>query len=132
MRPVLAITFLKEFAVRLTLIALILRAFLPVGWMPNPEGLGSGAAIVLCTSHGPVEAIIGPDGKPKEIPGPKGGHGDFCAHATCGSHFVPACAPALSAPYTEQAALHIARYEDWPTFAEHYRQQIPRGPPLLV
>src|SRR5580704_4013467 len=45
--------------VHIALAALILRAFLPAGWMPNPKGPAQ-SAFVICTMDGPV---IGTDGK---------------------------------------------------------------------
>lgn len=36
------------------MIAMILRALLPAGWMPNPDGLANGIPWVICTGQGPM------------------------------------------------------------------------------
>ena len=46
----------------LALAAIALRAIIPVGWMPGSSA--DGTAVVLCTSQGLIEVILGEDGKP--------------------------------------------------------------------
>lgn len=53
--------FHRLFALQCLLLAIALRAFVPVGWMPAPSG--TGVTITICTGAGLVEAEIGPDGK---------------------------------------------------------------------
>ena len=48
----------RRAAIHLALIALILRGFLPTGWMPNPEGPDQ-TAFVICTMDGPVQSTDG-------------------------------------------------------------------------
>ena len=43
----------RRAAIHLALAALILRAFLPAGWMPNPHGAGQ-SALIICSMDGPV------------------------------------------------------------------------------
>jgi hypothetical protein len=38
----------------LALSAMLLRAFLPAGWMPDSQSPG---ALVICTAHGPVREV---------------------------------------------------------------------------
>ena len=60
---------LRPVLIHLALAALIMRALIPAGWMPNPQGVGE-SAFVICTMDGPV---VGTDGKAlpgKDDPGP--------------------------------------------------------------
>ena len=41
----------RQAALHLALAAMMLRALLPVGWMPNPAGLGQ-SSFVICTADG--------------------------------------------------------------------------------
>jgi hypothetical protein len=90
---------LRRAAIHIALAALILRAFLPAGWMPNPQGLGE-TAFVICTMDGPV---IAPSGK--ALPGKD----DPRAHETCpfaaGAQLAqPADFIALAAPELSSTA----------------------------
>jgi hypothetical protein len=67
-----------------------MRALIPAGWMPNPQGVGE-SAFVICTMDGPV---VGTDGK--ALPGKD----DPRAHESC-----PFAAAASLAPPTDFAAL---------------------------
>jgi len=64
---------LRHTLVHIALAALILRAFLPTGWMPNPQG-PTESAFVICTMDGPVQTTDG-----KALPGKD----DPRAHETC-------------------------------------------------
>ena len=44
---------LKLAGIQIALVAMILRALLPLGWMPDTEG-SSGAPFVICTMNGPM------------------------------------------------------------------------------
>jgi hypothetical protein len=64
---------LRHSLAHIALAALILRAFLPTGWMPNPQGPAE-SAFVICTMDGAVETTDG-----KALPGKD----DPRAHETC-------------------------------------------------
>ena len=49
---------LRQIAVQAAMIAMIMRALLPAGWMPNPAGLANGTPWVICTGQGPM--MMGP------------------------------------------------------------------------
>jgi len=69
---------LRRAAIHIALIALILRGFLPTGWMPNPQGTGE-TAFVICTMDGPVATTDG-----NALPGKAPiGKDDPRAHETC-------------------------------------------------
>ena len=80
----------RRAAIHLALIALILRGFLPTGWMPNPQGADQ-TAFVICTMDGPVQSTDG-----KTLPGKD----DPRAHESC-----PFAAGAALAPPTDFIAL---------------------------
>jgi hypothetical protein len=89
----------RKAAIHLALAALILRGFLPAGWMPNPKGPGE-SAFVICTMDGPV---ISTDGKAEQ------GKDDPRAHENCpfaaGAQLAPSADfIALAAPQLSRAA----------------------------
>jgi hypothetical protein len=85
--------------VHVALAAMILRALLPAGWMPNPKGPAE-SAFVICTMDGPV---ISTDGKAQP------GKDDPRAHESCPFVAGAQLAPpmdfiALAAPQLSRAA----------------------------
>ena len=120
---------LRHAFIHLALLALILRGFMPTGWMPNTQTPGE-SMFVVCTMDGPVQAWDG-----KALPGKD----DPRAHETCPFaaaaatglaplvDFVAIAAPQLSetaAPRTLTAA-PAAR-------APPYAQASSRAPPSLI
>ena len=111
----------------LALAAMILRAFLPAGWMPNLQE-GGQTALVICTMDGAVEAMSG-----KAL----AGKDDPRAHESC--PFAAAAQPvaindfvALAAPELSSSAAprHLAAGPQ----ARHtpYLQPASRAPPSLI
>jgi hypothetical protein len=111
----------------LALAAMILRAFLPAGWMPNVQQ-GGQTALVICTMDGTVEVLSG-----KTLPGKD----DPRAHESC--PFAAAAQPvavndfvALAAPELSSSAAprHLATGLQ----AHHapYIQPASRAPPSLI
>lgn len=129
MRSRIAAAFAHAFLVRLTLIALLVGAAVPIGWMPNPEGAGSGAPIVICTGHGPINAFIGKDGKPINHPGSQS---DICVYAAAAAPATPAPAPALFVLSAATRAYAPRRKSRVAILAAHYRPQAARAPPLAA
>jgi len=80
---------LRHTLIHIALAALILRAFLPTGWMPNPQG-PTESAFVICTMDGPVQTTDG-----KALPGKD----DPRAHEACPF----AAAPHLATPLVATA-----------------------------
>lgn len=73
----------------LVALALLLRAAIPAGWMPDSE---SGHWIRLCTTAGPTVAWLDHDGTPKEHP--DGTAADqHCTFSTLGAPLTPPEAP---------------------------------------
>jgi hypothetical protein len=116
----------RRAAVHLALIALILRGFLPAGWMPNPQGFGQ-TAFVICTMDGPVTATDG-----KALPGKD----DPRAHETC--PFAHAAQPAhlndfaaLAAPQLSQTAALRVDLAGMEARRSAYLKPASRAPPSL-
>ena len=72
---------------RLVLAAMLLRAFVPAGWMPNISGLARGVPIVICSGSGAQTVLVDPDGKPVQPANPTD-HG-VCAFAASGPLALP-------------------------------------------
>ncbi len=89
--------------VHLALAALILRAFLPAGWMPNPQGVGE-TAFVICTMDGPVSVMDG-----KALPGKD----DPRAHESC--PFAAAAQPTQANQFAVLAAPELSSSAAPPT-----------------
>jgi hypothetical protein len=111
----------------LALAAMILRAFLPAGWMPNLQE-GGQTALVICTMDGAVVDMSG-----KALPGKD----DPRAHESC--PFAAAAQPApvndfiaLAAPELSQSAAprHLAL--GVPARLASYLQPASRAPPSLI
>lgn len=120
-------------AIYIALAAMMLRALLPIGWMPNTAG-AQGTPIMLCTIDGPVHILIGSNGQPiKQKPAPADGHHhDVCPFGAAPHFATPVPALALAAP---TAAAHFANFAVEPNIiggAQRYSQQAPRAPPSLV
>lgn len=115
---------LKRGGLHLALVAMMLQALLPAGWMPTTE---AGSPLVICTAAGAVHQ----DGSSKQTPS-SGKEHSVCPFAAASIAAPPADFVALPAP-TEQGAteLSFARRE---RFAEKPRfvQSNPRAPPTLV
>ncbi|MFZ1991498.1 MAG: DUF2946 family protein [Alphaproteobacteria bacterium] len=132
MRSRIAAAFAHAFLVRLTLVALLVGALLPAGWMPNPDGLASGTPIVMCTGHGPMTIIDqGMDhaGKPaKQQNAPS----DVCVFAAAAAHATPVSLPALNVPRAVTRAPARQRNLFASVRVARYRPQAARAPPLAA
>ena len=140
-------TSFRRAAVCLALAAMMLRALMPAGWMPNPSGAG-GSLFVICDmdqadmsqmdmSHMSAADMANMDmsGSGKDSPGKHSGdahHNEACPFAAAPHVATPSIVatlllPSLLAKFSpflagEQAAIKAATYNP----------QSPRGPPLPV
>ena len=119
--------------IHLALAALMLRALMPDGWMPN-TALAGGMPIALCTIDGPVNLVVGLDGKPapQDPAHNDGRHVDVCPFAAA-PHFAtvtPSVVPDL--PFAE--ASHTPRLAQPGIFGgvRRHTPQSPRAPPSFV
>ena len=74
-------------ALWLAIAAMVLRAFVPAGWMPNTNGLSNGAPIVICSGSGAQTILMDQDGKPVQPTNPTD-HG-ICVFAASGPLSLP-------------------------------------------
>lgn len=112
----------------LLLVALVLRAGIPDGWMPNLAGAGE-APLVICTGAGPL-SVRAPAGHPPDKQHPPG-HTAVCAFAGVGS--------APPAPMLDVAPMRFVALERLEPAAARDAPAKPwrrgpsaRGPPRLV
>jgi len=116
--------------VHLALIAMILRGFLPTGWMPSPAG-DSHAALVLCTMDGAVPLADG-HGQHHQAPDdPQRGH-DQCPFAGAPHLAPPANLAVFVLPASFSELAHSPRAPPAADAARLYPPQSPRAPPLNV
>jgi hypothetical protein len=115
--------------VLLLLAALVFRAAIPTGWMPDLQG-ASGAPLVICTGSGSEVLRLDKGGVPA---GPhSAGHHDVCAFASLAG--APA-APALvlgAAPRFALALRQDPPAETLPRPPLRHREQAARAPPIRV
>ncbi len=131
--PRLGFAMWRRHAIWLALAGILLRALLPVGWMPNPGGLAHGAPIILCTAEGVRSILIGEDGKPLEsgeqsLPAY---HDAPCAFAAAVPLSPPSAGITLPAPSIAADAPELPQWQD-AFFSLRFSPATPRGPPSLV
>jgi hypothetical protein len=113
----------RSFAVTLALSAMLLRAVLPAGWMPNVTGVG-GAALVICS-------VDGTHHLPSQDP-TRSQHDDhMCPFAAVAHLAPPQLPPAVAQP---SAVAALAPHFDAPLAVSHLHDpgHAPRGPPVSV
>jgi hypothetical protein len=122
---------MKLAGVQIALVAMLLRALLPVGWMPDTAD-NSGSLFVICTVNGPVHAVHVPDGRTGKHGQDNGRQNDVCPFAAS-VHLATPTTVAIVAPSTR-----IALFTFVPSpvraarSAARYAPQSPRAPPSLV
>jgi hypothetical protein len=109
----------------LLLVALFLHALMPVGWMPNPAGLGE-SAFIICAADGTIQhgrAPLQPDSTT---------HHDACIFAAAAAHAsAPPQAAALAAPMLRAAALTFVPPAPAAPVSARFAPQSPRAPPTF-
>jgi hypothetical protein len=126
---------LRFVALRFMLALMVIRALLPVGWMPNPDGAASGTPITLCSMQGPVTITIDQDGQPIK-PSPTQKHGQALDHDICSFAAAPLAPSALPADLLPPASILAVRifdhFPDVPHLASPGGIHSPRAPPRLA
>ncbi len=119
--------------IQLALAAMVLRALLPAGWMPDTTVAG-GTVIAICTADGPVRMAMGDVRSPDKQPPANGDahHVDACPFAAAphAATFAPVDAHILPV-----GAFFVAPPASQPRLvagAHHYAPQSPRAPPSFV
>lgn len=118
----------RRFAwVVLLLVAVVVRAAIPAGWMPKLDG-AQGGELVICTGGGQV-VLHGKDGPPSPH---RSGHHEVCAYASPGSA-PTAEAPVLHTPTGfELTSTEATAPEGVQPSAPRHRDQAARAPPRLI
>jgi hypothetical protein len=116
--------FSSEYLLPLVISALVLRALIPVGFMP-----GSGASFSITARM--CNAVEGARSETLEIPGAPGAavvmHCDYCVLPVLGA---AAAAPAMVSPQVAFLAPPASGVDAPPSRFALQRAQIPRAPPL--
>ena len=107
--------------------ALILRGFMPTGWMPNIQSPGK-SMFVVCTMDGPIQASDG-----KALPGKD----DPRAHETCPFAAAAGAAPpvdfvSVAAPQLSESAAPRTVISALAARAPPFTRPSSRAPPSLI
>jgi len=124
---------LRLAGIHLALAAMLLRAMLPDGWMPNTSGV-AGGPMVLCTMNGPASLAAGMAGGPsKNDPANKSGRASDVCPFSVAPHFAT-IAPAIAASPSVETAFLAAPVLRAVIFdaAQRHTPQSPRAPPSFV
>ena len=112
---------MKALARHLLLAALLLRALVPLGWMPGSAQLGQ-AAWIICTAAGDIQhGTPGKDDSSQQH--------QPCAFAAAHVMAAPV-AHALAAPLLQTAALESAAVPAGVSTTASFTPQAPRAPPI--
>ena len=126
-------------AVQLALAAMMLRALLPMGWMPNPDGFAQ-SPLVICLMDMPsgMDMSHAMDmSKPMDMDMHGHDHGQQQNNEQCPF----AAAPHVAAPFTIAELAppsELARFAErpisrtLPALAHDYHPQSPRAPPEIA
>ncbi|HTW33555.1 MAG TPA: DUF2946 family protein [Rhizomicrobium sp.] len=121
---------LRHVGFRLALAAMLLRALVPDGWMPNTTGT-PGVPFAICTINGPVTLSGAQDPAGKHAPN-DARHMDVCPFAAAPHAAVFSRVVAPTLPSQSLFAV-LSVPEPIPTEpARPYAPQSPRAPPLFV
>jgi hypothetical protein len=115
--------FSRSLALSLALCAMLLRALLPAGWMPNPAAEGS--PFVVCSVDG---AHV--PGKPAGDPAQERGHAP-CAFAAVAHLAPPASGPVAVAAPSYIGIFTVARADASAGVSFVHRPQSARAPPSV-
>lgn len=114
--------------VAVLLLALLVRAAIPAGWMPNTTG---DAPLIICTGHGP--SVLG-EGGPRPVPGEPhhSGRHDHCVFSGAGVAPLPEALLAPEPPAYAPAPRPQPRVNTAPAASRLHREQSARGPPTSI
>ena len=119
----------KCVALHFALAAMLLRAFLPSGWMPSANLT---VPVVMCTMAGPVRVLVA-IGEPQK----KQGHDDgrqheFCPFAAAVAFAAPSSTATLAPPTSATRLIGHLRLSLSAEQSRLYSSQSPRAPPLAA
>lgn len=120
---------LRSAAVCLALVALVLRALVPVGWMPAAAGADS-AAIMPCPMADGMGQLPAPQPRPPTKHDPAAPHDGFFCRVAASVHFAPPQTPVpLETPRGEFEPVRFAALEARTPVLPRDWVHAPRAPP---
>lgn len=121
---------LRIAAVHLALVAMMLRALLPAGWMPS---VTAGAPITICTMDGMVRIAPGADSPShKQHQQDDGRSHEICPFGAAPHFAAPVQLAVLAAPSTLSFILAPKAPVAVPSGRDGYAPQSSRGPPRFA
>jgi hypothetical protein len=84
--------------IEIALVAMMLRAVLPNGWMPGPVG----TPLIICTGYSIQHVVLDANGNPSAPQ--QGDHSNVCPYAACAHLSLPTLGPNVLPP----RHIHIA------------------------
>ena len=132
----------RKAALNLAVAAMVFRALLPLGWMPNPEGFGNTALIPCDMPMSDADMAMmmpgmdmssmhhgaGDDGKAPA----SGHHHQECPYAAASHGGTPAIDAAPATPSLTVQLIQPSSKEATVRVVARYQPQSPRAPPLSV
>lgn len=118
---------LRTYAVQFALVAMLLRALVPAGWMPVAS---QGVPLVVCTAQGLQTIDIGTH-KPADHAPARTSH-DVCPFAAAASLAPPQSEAVLSQPALIASAVALSLTEGRPQATTQFHPQSPRAPPATA
>lgn len=132
----------RKAALSLAVAAMVFRALLPLGWMPNPEGFGESALIPCDVAMSDADMAMmmpgmdmssmhhgaGDDGKAPA----SGHHHQECPYAAASHGGTPAIDSAPFAPWLAVRLVQPPSKEAAVLVVARYQPHSPRAPPLSV
>jgi len=115
----------RSAAVQLALVAMLLRAFLPAGWMPAAIASADASPFVICTLDGPLHpAPAKPSHDHDRASAP-------CVFAASVHAATPAAEPAKVAPVTTASPVAFTARHDVVAASVQFRPNTARAPPAF-
>lgn len=122
---------LRLLAVHLALVAMVLRALLPAGWMPNLDGQ-PGSALIICSMDGSADLSADHGGlPPKHQPDGRGDH-DGCPFAAAPHLATGGILPAIHQPQLARNLVPGFDQSHAEPALSGYAPQSPRAPPSFI
>jgi len=130
----------RSIAVYVAFCAILLRALLPAGWMPNPNG-ASQSPLIICPMQNPEAAMPGMTGAARDMAGMDGQSrqhqhksndhdSSICPFAAAPHLAPPVLASALPLPTTVALTANRADRLYAARPSSHHTPQSPRAPPV--
>ena len=115
-------------AIHIALAAMLLRALMPAGWMPNANA-AAGTPITICTMNGPMQIDFGAEPIKKNHNQDDSRHHEACPFAVAPHMAQPAAIAALSLPSSISLTVQFSPSRSIVLRGPPYAPQSPRAPP---